>query len=316
MAEVLLVTGCTGYVARHLAPVLREHAPGARLVGTTAHPATGPSPFDATHVVDLTDRAAARRLIEEVRPSRVVHLASRREGSLAELLEANVVATDHLLDALREVAGADARVVVASSAAEIGDCAPEWMPLREDVVCRPIDPYGISKLAQAGVCHAAGFRHGQNVLRVRLFNLIGPEVPPGLLPGRCVELLLEARRTGERGPLQFRDLGTARDYVDVRDAARALTLALERGAGGSLVHVASGVARTGREVVERILKEAESDLGALAYEESVRSPLTVPIQVADIREAARTLDWAPEIPFEDSVRDLWRRAGGRPATPV
>ena len=189
MAEILLVTGCTGYVARHLAPALRQHLPAARLVGTTAHPGAGPSPFDATHVVDLTDRAAARRLVEEVRPSRVVHLASRREGGLAELLEANVVATDHLLDALREVVGTGARVVVASSAAEIGDCAPEWMPLREDVVCRPIDPYGISKLAQAGVCHAACFRHGQNVLRVRLFNLVGPEVPPGLLPGRCLRYI-------------------------------------------------------------------------------------------------------------------------------
>jgi GDP-4-dehydro-6-deoxy-D-mannose reductase len=312
VADRVLITGCTGFVARFVGPALRRHLPSARLIGATADPPTGSSAaFDEVRVVDLRDRAAVRALVEDVRPGAIVHLASRRDGDLADLLETNAVATDRLLEAVRDVAGAATRVVVVGSAAEIGECDPDSMPLREDVVCRPIDPYGISKLAQAGVCNAAHFRHGQNVIRVRCFNLIGPEVPAGLLPGRCVELLLGAKREGGHGPLAFRDLGTARDYVDVRDASRALALALERGLAGTLVHIGSGVARPGREVVERIFAEAERDVGRVGYEESVRSPLTVPIQVADIREAARALGWSPEISFEDSVRDLWRRAMGR-----
>lgn len=311
MTRTLLVTGCTGYVARSLVPELRRAAPGDRLVGTARRAAEAPAGLDAFLPADLADPEQARALVSRARPAAVVHLAARRDGGLGELLAANAVATAHLLDAVREVAGPGARVVVAGSAAEIGACAPAEMPLAEGAACRPVDPYGVAKLAQSAVAHAAFFRHGQEVVRARLFNLIGPDLPDGLLPGRCARLLVEAMAGRCGRTLAFRDLGTARDYVDVRDVARALALALERGRPGALYHVGSGRALVGRDVVRRLLEVARPDTGPVDFEETVASPRTVPVQVADPGLAARELGWTAGIPFESSARDLWRAALGR-----
>jgi nucleoside-diphosphate-sugar epimerase len=145
-------------------------------------------------------------------------------------------------------------------------------------------------------------------VRVRLFNLIGPGTPPSLLPRRAAELVRAALHDRATRPLAFRDLGTRRDYVDVRDAARALALALERGQPGALYHVGSGQAVEGRRVVEALIREACPKEPRPAYEETVASAPTVPVQIADASLAGRELAWRPEIPFEQSVRDLWRSA--------
>jgi nucleoside-diphosphate-sugar epimerase len=309
MPERLLVTGCTGYVAEGLPAALRRRNPATRIIGTALHPpAAAGAGFEEVLPADLRDGAAVRALIDRVRPDRVIHLASRRDGDLSALLATNAAGTDHLLAAMRDVVGRGARVLVVGSAAEIGHCTPAEMPLREECACRPLDPYGVSKLAQSAVAQAAFLVHGQDVVRVRLFNLVGPGTPASLLPGRCVELLLEAIREGGGGPLRFRSLDTRRDYTDIRDVHRALTLALDRGRSGSLYHIGSGEAVAGRRIVELLIAAARSRAGALAYEESVAGPPGVPLQVADARRAAADLGWRPEIGLERSAGDLWESA--------
>ena len=308
MTGTVLVTGCTGYVAGHLLDALRAHAPSARVVGTASRaPERLHEGLETVHVADLRDRAAVRALIERDPPDRVFHLASRRDGSLLELLDIQAVATDHLLGVLRE-RSPSARVVVAGSAAEIGHCTPSDLPLSERAPCRPIDPYGVSKLAQSALCDAACLRHGQDVVRVRVFNLVGPGLPPALLPGRGVQLLLEALGKRSTEPLRFRDLGTERDYTDVRDVCRALILAMARGRAGALYHAGSGVAVSGRALIDGLLSAAAADTGILRYEESVAGPITVPIQVADASLAASELGWGPEITLDRSIHDMWRHA--------
>jgi GDP-4-dehydro-6-deoxy-D-mannose reductase len=242
-----------------------------------------------------------RAVVERVRPDAVFHLAARRDGGLPELLEHNAVATDVLLSALR-AHDPSVPVVVVGSAAEIGHVEPDENPLGEDARCRPLDAYGISKLAQAAVAQAAFLQHGQPVVRVRLFNLLGPRLPATLLPGRCVELL--AVHTADQ-PLRFRDLSARRDYLDVRDAVNGLVRALERGTPGTLYHLGSGQAHSGREVVEALIAAAH-EAGSFRYEESLPSPPTASLQVSDPRRAGRELEWAPAIPFDRSIREMWQ----------
>src|SRR5262245_34729062 len=164
MPARVLVTGCTGFIARHLIPELRRTVPGARLIGV-AHEAAEAGPgLDEAHVLDLRDRDAMRDLLAGTAPDAVVHLAARRDGELRELLEHNVVVTDQLLAALRD-SSQTARVVVVGSSAEIGspDCADA--PLAETVRCRPIDAYGVAKLAQSAVAEGAFLRFAQPVVR-------------------------------------------------------------------------------------------------------------------------------------------------------
>lgn len=314
MGARVWITGCTGTIGPSLIPVLRRHLPGAHVTGTALRPADAAAlGLDEMLPADVRDADAVRAAIDRVRPDRIVHLASRRAGELAELLAVQVMGTHHVLQAALERLGSAARVLVVGSAAEIGFAETSEMPLAESCACRPVDAYGVTKLAQSALAYAHAYVERQHVVRARLFNLLGPGVPATLLPGRCAELIRRAPKDS-REPLTFRALGTQRDYVDVRDACEALVLALERGRPGALYHVGGGTAIRGRTIVEHLLAAARSEKGALRYEESAEGGTTVPLQVADARLAMHELGWQPRIPLEQSLDDLWRATGEpRPA---
>lgn len=311
MGARIWITGCTGTIGPWLIPALRRHLPGAHLTGTALRPADETAlGLDEMLPADVRDEAAVRQTIDRVRPDRIIHLASRRAGELPELLAVQVLGTRNVLQAALERLGPAARVLVVGSAAEIGFVETAEMPLAETCTCRPVDAYGVTKLAQAALAHAYSFAHRHHVVRARLFNLLGPGVPASLLPGRCAALLRQTPR-GTKQPLTFRALDTQRDYVDVRDACEALVLALERGRPGALYHVGSGLAIRGRTIVEHLLAAARAEKGELRYEESAEGPPTVPLQVADARLAMSELGWQPRILLEQSIGDLWRSV--RPA---
>jgi GDP-4-dehydro-6-deoxy-D-mannose reductase len=203
-------------------------------------------------------------------------------------------------------------VIVVGSSAELGAATGDGRPLDETAPCRPLDDYGVSKLAQSAIAAAAFLRHGQHVVRVRLFNLVGPDLPESLLPGRCARALARVVAGGGGGHLSFGDLETRRDYVDIRDACRAIALALERGAAGELFHVGSGVAVSGREIVSRLVAEAREETGPVTFDEKVAGLPTVPTQQADPGHAKHALGWRPEIPLDRSLRDLWHSVRGLP----
>jgi GDP-4-dehydro-6-deoxy-D-mannose reductase len=307
MSARVWITGCTGTIGRCLIPALRRHLPDAHLAGSALRlEGARTLGLDDAVAVDVRDAAAVRAAMERVRPDRIVHLASRRAGELAELLAVQVLGTRHVLQAALE-RSRGTRVLVVGSAAEIGYAETAEMPLAESCACRPVDAYGVTKLAQSTLAYAHAHAERQHVIRARLFNLLGPGVPDTLLPGRCAALIRQAPR-GAREPLRFRSLDMQRDYLDVRDACEALVLALERGRPGALYHVGSGLAIRGRTIVEHLLAAARSEKGALRYEESADGALTVPLQIADARLAMRELGWQPRIPLEQSLDDLWKES--------
>lgn len=259
-------------------------------------------------MADLCDATQVQRLVREVQPNSVVHLASQRNSDLSSLLTTNVVGTANLLEALRRGVASQTRVVVVGSAAEVGSCEMEDLPLNERARCQPVDAYGISKLAQSLLVQAEWQRHGQPLIRVRLFNLIGPDLPDALLPGRCARLLAAMAHNGCRNGLDFGNLSTLRDYTDTRDVCRAIALAVEHGKGGQLYHVGTGRAELGRSIVRSLMGYAEPLIGRVECRETTNGLAGVPAQVADASLAARELGWHAEIPFEQSIEDLWQGA--------
>lgn len=306
----VLVTGCAGYLGRNLIPTLREQVPHGGLVGTSRR-AQAPEvehQLDVYASADLSSVDATRNLIEFARPGLVIHLATGRAGTLERLLRANVVATDNLLRSVREVAGNDVRVVVVGSSAEIGFCRNEDLPLAESAICEPVNDYGVSKLSQSHLARAAYLSYGQPTVRVRLFNLLGPSLPATLLPGRCVELLKANLSAINKVRLSFGNLETRRDYTDVRDVCRAISLAARFGRVGALYHIGSGRAFSGYEIVRGLAAEAGVEVECETDEAWAKRREAVPVQIADSRLAERELSWCPHITFSQSIKEMWQCA--------
>lgn len=241
------------------------------------------------------------------RPDVVFHLAGRTPPASIEALETeNAGMVEVLLGAL-VACGRACRVVVAGSAAEYGPVGEAQLPITEDYPCAPPEAYGRGKLRATRRAFEMAAGTGVSVVVGRLFNLIGPGMPAGLALGRFAAALA--------GPEPVRlvvgDLSPRRDFVDVRDAARALVRLGEGGISGTIYNVATGRSRSIREGLDRLL--AISGRRADVEVEPARFGHPGP---ADSRGDPRRLSglgWRPVVPFEQSLSDLWDEVRGRAA---
>ncbi len=285
-AKRALVTGAGGFVGSHLVHELRDAGFDVLAAGR----ADG----------DVTDPEAVRQLVANARPTHVFHLAGVREAPLDELLRVNVGGTVNLLDSVATEAP-NARVVVVGSAAEYGETSSE--PVVEEHPLGPVTDYGVAKAAQSLAAGAVATRSSIYLTRVRLFNLLGPGEPTSFVASAVAARIAAIQAGAAPPPLRTGDLETRRDFVDVRDAARALRLVATRGDAGEVYNVCSGRATRIGELVERLLALSGLDVTV----DSVPEPDAANVRGhAGSRERVRVATgWEPERSLVDSLADVW-----------
>lgn len=293
----VLVLGSTGFLGRHTAEQLRA-LPGVRLLAGGRTPAAD-VPLDLTtgpQVLADALRAAA--------PDVVVNCAGLVTGSPVRLTDVNARGPAALCEALRAVAPG-ARLVHLGSAAEYGPTAP-GEAVAEDAPTRPKGSYGATKLAGTVAVTTAGL----DAVVLRVFNPVGPGAPAAGLPGR---LAGELRLAGESGTVRVGDLSAYRDFVDVRDVARATVLAATvPGPLPPVLNIGSGRATAVREIAHGLVRSAgfrgtiEETGGG-----SARSA-AVSWQCADVAAARAALGWQPQRSLADSLSGLWQSLSSVP----
>lgn len=307
MAERALITGAAGFVGRHLANELHDR--GLDVHGLDRADVARPNDsYDAWHPCDITQPVQLLSVVRQVQPDYVFHLAALlKDESLADLLSVNVLGTHYMLDAL-VAAQREVRVVISGSSAEYGLAQPSELPIREDCPLQPLSSYGVSKLAQSVLAAQYFYRHGLRVLRTRTFNLTGPGGPDTLVCSAFAHQIAEIER-GTRPPvLKVGNLESARDFVDVRDAARAYWLVARHGEPGDVYNVCSGTATSIRDVLQTLLSLTSAKL-EVQEEAKRRTSWDLPSQTGCCARLQRLTNWRPEVPMRKSLKDTldgWR----------
>jgi nucleoside-diphosphate-sugar epimerase len=286
MKPVVLVTGASGFIGRYAAEALKKR--GWDVLAT-----------NRSHA-DLNDPAEARVLVAKAKPQSIVHAAglTRAPGPLA-FWDGNVSMTLNLAEAALSLPRPP-RLIVIGSAAEYGEPPNGGAAVHEDTPCRPLTPYGCSKLAQT--LAALSLRHrGLDVVVGRLFNSSGPGGPGHIVPGTFARQLAQGATT-----LMTGGLDSQRDFTDVRDIARALALLAEPRALGGLYNICSGRATTIRSVVETLISLTRRSV--VVRKDKSRGNPAVPRLVGDPRKLRAATGWKPEIALEDSLRDTLESA--------
>lgn len=161
-------------------------------------------------------------LLDEVRPTAVVNCTGALDGPAPHLLRLHAGSTAVLLEAVAERPGT--RLVRIGSAGEYG-------PVRfgsstdEDTATNPVGGYGVSHLAATHLVRVGARTRGIDAVSLRVFNPIGPGAQGESLLVRLAErvrgALLDGSRRVPTGPLD-----AWRDFVDVRDVAKAVVAAV------------------------------------------------------------------------------------------
>ncbi len=269
---------------------------------------------------DLGSEDAWARLIRDVAPQEIYHLASQSAPNLSwnepvRTLEDNAVVSVALFSAARQ-AWARPRIFFASSAEIFGGAGPGRHD--ETTSIQPLNPYAVSKACAHRLATLYREAHGLFVACGVLFNHESPRHPlwfvmqkityaaacvgAGLRDSpECDELGAPILREGKLslGNLAARrDWGYAKDYVD------AMWRMLQLEAAQDFV-VGTGVAHS----VEDICREAFGYVGAdwtrhVHVEQRLMRPLDADVAVADPRKAIQVLDWRPTTTFEQLVQLL------------
>ncbi len=279
------MTGAAGALGRLLAGRLAR-AGSVELFHSDRAPSGAPGDLPC----DVTDAAAVAALVGRTRPDRIFHLAGSASGDYARDRAVNADGAWSLCEAVR-AAGLTTRIVVIGSAAEYGLVAPEENPVPESRPLRPLSVYGLTKAFQTGIAAHFAARHGTDIVVARLFNLLAPGLPEGLILGRAERLIAQYRR-GEIAILEFGNLASARDYVEGEEAVDQLLRIADRGVAGEVYHVASGRPVVMRDLLGRILREAGIPAEAVreAPDRPTRLGTDVPLIYADLSKTRALAD--------------------------
>jgi UDP-glucose 4-epimerase len=196
----------------------------------------------------------------------------------------NIRGTIGLLEAMKR--HGVRRLVYSSSAAVYGE--PVTLPIDEGHPCRPDSPYGVSKLAAEAYCLCYGRLYGWSVACLRYFNVYGEgqRFDPY---GNVIPIFATRLLRGE--PLTvYGDGHQTRDFVHVRDVARANLLALASGTSGTF-NVASGRSCTIEWLANEMVRLSG---GASGITFAPPRPGEVRASEAEIGRARRDLGYSPQ----------------------
>lgn len=312
----VLITGITGFVGGHLAELLL--AEGGHVVCGLARHDDWPAGLRHLHgqveliTGDVLDGAVMAEAINRVRPEWVFHLAgyANTGRSFKEpdaCWQLNLDGTRRVLDAVAASA-LRPRVLFASTGLVYGDPDPGRDVIDEFTTLKPASPYAASKVAADLLAYQLHRSAGVDVVRVRLFNQIGPRQSADYAVPNFARQIAAIER-GEQPPvLQTGDLSGFRDLTDVRDMTAALRLVIEKGERGAVYNAGSGRVYRMADVLARLVALAHVPVEVRSKVESGRVGDTT-VSRADPRKLVTATGWQPRFTLEQTLTDVlegWR----------
>jgi dTDP-glucose 4,6-dehydratase len=298
----VLVTGGAGFIGSHLVDLLLEDR--STTVTVLDRLSTGGSKANLEQHAsdphfrfvqgDVTDRDVVPRLVSE--SAAVIHAAaeSHVDRSIDDpggFVETNIVGTEVVLDACR---ASGVRMLMVSTDEVYGPGDPTGGLFSEDHPVAPRSPYSASKAGADLLCQAAAATYDMDVTVVRGTNAYGPRQIERVVPTYSVAAI-------EGRPIPVYDRGEQRrEFLHVRDWARAVLVVLRRGVRGVVYNIGAGHELSNIDLARRICAAARASESLITFVPD-RPGHDFRYGVAGDRVLA--LGWRPEIPFDRGLAD-------------
>ena len=319
--ETWLITGGAGYVGSHVADQLIDSQRKVIIYDSLSQGLESrikilelkykvQIPFI---VADIRDLDSLDKTIKEFKPTGVVHTAALKSVTESisnpdEYLSVNFEATRTLIDLLSE--NEIKKFIFSSTAAVYG--SPDTKSLiKENDVKNPVSPYGVSKLLAENLVSEFASKNGNIGTSLRFFNVVGTTAPELVDNSRdnLIPILIDRFKQGILPEIFGTDYDTPdgtciRDYVDVRDVARAHINAIDHPKALPLaMNIGTGLGISVREIVRLV-----------ALEFGIQDPISIDsrrrtgdpsLLCADISFAGEKIGFYSNFRIQESIKSLF-----------
>lgn len=290
----VLVTGARGFVGRHVVECLRKASSEMHIVALDRI-VSGNSAVDHYVLCDLSqeNQNQIAEVVSKYDVGAIVHCAGSAGSDPESLLRDNLYATTRLIETVSKIRRGLPFCHLGSSA--------EYTPLEkprktsEEIPTESVSDYGKIKLQTTNAVLSASLHGDIKGYVLRLFNPIGTGMADTNLVGRVCEFL----RNGCEPRLSVGSLNSYRDYIDIRDVARAIVVSLAQVEHvlGQVINIGTGSAQSTRDLVNGLLTFSRRPV---TLEETISGSSrseSVCWQEADISKAQQLMHWKSEIAF-------------------
>jgi GDP-4-dehydro-6-deoxy-D-mannose reductase len=297
--QTILVTGASGFVGRHLMPMLAAAFPAAQLL---------------TPTIDIADAAQVTDAIRLTPPEVCIHLAAVSAIGAAgqdpdHAWKVNFNGTMNLAWALSQHAPL-CQLLFISTADAYGASFIAGQALDERAKLAPMNVYAHTKAA-ADLALGGMAAQGLRVVRLRPFNHTGPGQTADFVVASFARQIARVAAGMQLPVLEVGNLETWRDFLDVRDVCAAYVACIARRddlAPGTILNLASGQARRVGDVLTGLAALAGVELTIKVDAGRVRAT-DIRLACGDASLAHAALGWTPSISWSQTLQDVlqdWR----------
>ena len=225
--KTILVTGSRGFTGRYVKSVFQNA--GYSIIGVVRE-----NPSGNEVKCDLTNKNSVHKMIKEVKPDGIIHLAALSfvgHEDQSAFYKVNIFGALNILEALDKEGLTPEKLIFASSANIYGN--PTIDKISEDTFPEPVNHYAASKLAMEYMVKTWFPKYP--IIITRPFNYTGIGQDEKFLIPKIVNHYINNKKIIELG-----NLDVARDFSDVRDIAQAYLKLFQSDAKSEIVNLSSG----------------------------------------------------------------------------
>lgn len=256
-----------------------------------------------THYGDMTDTGNLERLIGEIKPDEIYHLAAQSHVKVSFDMPEFTVNTDALgtlriLEAIKNC-GRQIKFYMAASSEQFGASPP---PQNENTVFYPRSPYAAAKVFSFNITRVYREAYGIFAANGIFFNHESPRRGPTFVTRKITRAVARIKK-GVENKLYLGNLEAKRDWGFAPEYMEAMWQTLQQSKPDDFV-VATGETHSVREFLTEAFQYGGLGdfMPYVEIDQKYFRPAEVEVLIGDASKAKKQFDWEPRIKFRELVR--------------
>lgn len=302
----VLVTGAGGFVGKYLVDNLIKNKCDVVAIGVNNGEYINSCGI-RSHVINILDYTVLEETFKIEKPDAVIHLAAISNVPVswdnpAITIDVNVKGAINVFLALANTNPNGIMLNIGSSD-EYGLTAKKGIPLTEDMLCQPQNPYSISKYCTEQMLLQLSKKYGTKVISTRSFNHFGPGQATGFAIPDFASQIVKIERGRQEPIIKVGELSASRDFTYVEDIVEAYMALIMNDVESGVYNICSSKGRKIEDILFDLLKLSDVNIKVEIDSRKLR-PVEVPMFIGDYNKIEKATGWQPKCDYWDSIKKV------------